>query len=104
MSFGQEMERRMVLLVFLFLIFQSFDAFTLKKRYSPLLQPNPFWAYQDVHEKNYLRKPGSIGVKIEEPIQGPSSYQDFAEKNEDHPESIEQGNLLKDIVILTVKR
>ena len=80
MSFGQEMERSRILLVFLFLNIQSFNAFTLKKRHSPLFQPNPYWRYQDFAEKNDLRKPGSIGVEIREPIVRPLKKQDFDEQ------------------------
>ena len=83
MSFGQEMERSIVLLVFLFLNIQSFDAFTLEKRHSPLFQPNPFWGYQDFDEKNDLRKQGSNGVKIREPIFRPLNKQDSVEQLED---------------------
>ena len=77
MSFGQEMEGSMVLLVLLFLAIPSLDAFSLKKRHSPLFQPNPIWDYQDLAEQNYFRQPGSIGVEITEPIVRPLNKQDF---------------------------
>ena len=83
MSFGQEMEGSMVLLVLLFLTIPSLDAFSLNKRHSPFFQTNPFWGYRDFDERNDLRQPGSIGVEIRQPILRPLSYQDFDEKNED---------------------
>ena len=77
MPFSQEMEGSMVLFVFFCLTIPCFDAFSLKKRHSPLFQPNPFWDYQDLAEQNYFRQPGSIGVKITEPIVRPLNKQDF---------------------------
>ena len=80
-SFSREMVGSIVLFVFLCLTIPCFDAFSLKKKHSPLFQPNPFWDYQDFAEQNDFRQPGSIGVEIIEPIVRPFSYQDFAEKN-----------------------
>ena len=71
MSFIQEMEGSVVLFVFLCLTIPCFDAFSLKKRHSPLFQPNPFWDYQHFAEQNDFRQPGSIGVEITEPIVPP---------------------------------
>ena len=96
MSFGQEMEGSMVLLVLLFLAIPSLDAFSLKKRHYPLFQPNPFLGYRSFAEKNGFRQPETIEVRIRQPILRPLSYQDFVEKNEDgglqnkakNPESI----------------
>ena len=79
----KEMEGSMVLLVLLFLTIPSLDAFSLKKRHSPLFQINPFWGYRDFSERNDLRQPGTIEVEIRQPILRPLSYQDFDEKNED---------------------
>ena len=59
----------------------DFDAFSFKKRHSPLFQPNPFWDYQDFAEQNVFKQPGSIGVEIREPIVRPFSHQDFSEQN-----------------------
>ena len=70
-SFSQEMAGSMVLFVFLCLTIPCFDAFPLKKRHSPLFQPNPFWDYQHFAEQNDFRQPGSIGVEITEPIVPP---------------------------------
>ena len=83
MSIGQEMEGSMVLLVLLFLTIPSLNAFSLKKMHSPLFQPNPFLGHRDVAEKNVLRQPRTIEVRIRQPILRPLSYQDFDEKNED---------------------
>ena len=96
MSFGQEMEGSMVLLVLLFLAIPNLDAFSLKKRHYPLFQPNPFLGYRSFAEKNVFRQPETIEVRIRQPILRPLSYQDFVEKNEDgglqnkakNPESI----------------
>ena len=96
MSFGQEMEGSMVLLVLLFLAIPSLDAFSLKKRHYPLFQPNPFLGYRSFAEKNVFRQAETIEVRIRQPILRPLSYQDFVEKNEDgglqnkakNPESI----------------
>ena len=85
MSFSQQMKGSMVLLatIVLFATIQSFDAFSLTKRHSPLFQPNPFWGYRDFAEQNDLSKPGLIGVEIRQPILRPLSNQDFDERNED---------------------
>ena len=83
MSFGQEMEGSMVLLVLLFLAIPSLDAFSLKKRHYPLFQPNPFLGYRSFAEKNVFRQPETIEVRIRQLILRPLSYQDFNEKNED---------------------
>ena len=85
MSFGQQMKGSMVLLatIVLFATIQSFDAFSLTKRHSPLFQLNPFWGYRDFAEQNDLSKPGLIGVEIRQPILRPLSNQDFDERNED---------------------
>ena len=77
MPFSQEMEGSMVLFVFFCLTIPCFEAFSLKKRHSPLFQPNPFWDYQDLADQNNFRQPGSIGVEITKPIVRPLNKQDF---------------------------
>ena len=59
-------------------------SFLMKKRRSPFFGPNPYWVYQDsgMSLQNQVKKQGSIGVEITEPIVRPISYQDFAEQNE----------------------
>ena len=58
--------------------------FLVKKRRSPFFGQNPYWVYQDsaMGLQNQVKKQGSIGVEITEPIVLPISYQDLAEQNE----------------------
>ena len=59
-------------------------SFLMKKRRSPFFGPNPYWVYQDsgMGLQNQVKKQGSIGVEITEPIVRSKSSQDFAEQNE----------------------
>ena len=82
-SFSREMVGSIVLFVFLCstIYIPCFDAFSLKKKHSPLFQPNLFLDYQDFAEQNDVKQPGSIGVEIREPIVRQFSHQDFSEQN-----------------------
>ena len=65
MSFSPEMKGDKLLLALLFVTAQSiksFDKFSIKKRFSPLFQPNAFWDYQDfdLGLQNEAEKPWSM--------------------------------------------
>ena len=106
-SFSREMVGSIVLFVFLCLTIPFFDAFSLKKRHSPLFQPNPFWDYQDFAEKNDFKQPGSIGVEIAEPIGRLLNKQEFdkqLEENEVVQTKAKETGLIGDFDALSFKK